>query len=82
MTKTTELPDSIKHVETGSKEWYEAEFESMTEAEVVRNSGTVDLHETDDLREKTVRLETDNSQTTLEQVAKNAVEQPDIPDEW
>lgn len=77
-----DLPPSVKHVESESEEWYEAEFESLREANVVRNSETVKLHPSDDKRQKTVRLQIDNPTPTLEQVAENAVEQPEIPDEW
>jgi len=76
MSKNEDFSPSVKYVEGASEHWYQAKFESRVQAETIRDSEEVVLHQSDDRRKKTVKLALDTPEKTLEQISKNAIDQP------
>ncbi len=76
MNENENYSQSVKYVERDSEHWYQAKFESRVQAETIRDSEEVVLHQSDDQRQKTVKLGLDTPEKTLEQISKNAIDQP------
>lgn len=76
MNEKDDFSQSVKFVESGSDQWYQSEFETRSQAELIRKSEEVELHPSDDRRKKTVKLSLSTSEKALEQVSKNAIDQP------
>jgi len=76
MSKKEDFSQSVKYVESGSEHWYQAKFESRVQAETIRDSEEVVLHPSDDRRKRTIRLALSTPEKTLEQISKNAIDQP------
>lgn len=76
MNEKDDFSQSVKFVESGSDQWYQSEFETRSQAELIRDSEEVELHPSDDRRKKTVKLSLSTSEKALEQVSKYAIDQP------